>query len=122
MRAINWLISMIFGLYVLFIKRKKSIDENAGRSNTSTSEVSVRYNRSFDQDYRDATILLRDRLDDKYPDGQYARLRSESNTPYDNGESRIEAVDRMSAAIASALRKGASVRQAAEAGAAVIGI
>lgn len=78
--------------------------------------------RDFDADYRAALRLLRDRIDRKFPDGHYARLRSGMSTPYDHGEDRAQAVNTMSTAIAMALRDGATVKQAAEAGAVSVGI
>lgn len=122
MRIINWIISILFGIYVQIIEWRRSVNEAADQGSRLNSDIALRSPRNFDQDYRDATAILRLRLDRKFPDGQYARLRSESATPYDNGESRVHAVDQMSAAIASALRKGATVREAAEAGAASIDI
>jgi hypothetical protein len=62
------------------------------------------------------------RIDKKFPDNYYARLRSDTSTSYDHGEDRARAVDTMSTAIALALRDGATVQQAAEAGAASVGI
>lgn len=61
-------------------------------------------------------------MDRKFPDNYHARLSSEENSPYDHGQDRALAVDAMSIAIAMALRNGATVRQAAEAGAASVGI
>jgi hypothetical protein len=78
--------------------------------------------RNFEDNYIAAANMLRERMDQKYPNGHYARLRSNENSPYDHGEDRAHAVDTMSTAIAMALRNGASVRQAADAGAASVGI
>ncbi|GJE51175.1 hypothetical protein GOFOIKOB_4230 [Methylobacterium tardum] len=73
--------------------------------------------RDFDQDYTQAIRMLRDRLDRKFPDGQYAHRRLRMSIPYDHGEDRAQAVDKMSAVIAMALRNGATVEEAAELGA-----
>ena len=73
--------------------------------------------RDFDQDYTQAIRMLRDRLDRKFPDGQYAHRRLRMSIPYDHGEDRAQAVDKMSAVIAMALRNGATVKEAAELGA-----
>ena len=78
--------------------------------------------RSFDDDYRAATLMLRPRIDQHYPDNYQGRLRSPAGRSHDYGAKRAEAVDTASAAIATALRDGASVEQAAEAGARSIGI
>ncbi|XYD10515.1 hypothetical protein R1A27_08605 [Methylobacterium sp. NMS12] len=78
--------------------------------------------RDFDADYRAALRLLRDRIDRKFPDGHYAKLRSGMSTPHDRGEDRAQAVNTMSTAVAMALRDGATVQQAADIGAASVGI
>jgi len=78
--------------------------------------------RNFDADYRAATKLLKARMDQHFPDNYHARLSSGSKSTRDHGEDRAAAVDTASAAIATALRKGSTVRQAADAGAASIGI
>ncbi|QGY04790.1 hypothetical protein MMSR116_24940 [Methylobacterium mesophilicum SR1.6/6] len=78
--------------------------------------------RNFETDYNAAVRMLRDRIDRKFPSGHYGRLRAGENSPYDHGEDRAHAVDTMSTAIAMALRDGATVKQAAEAGAASVGI
>ena len=78
--------------------------------------------RYFEADYHSATQLLRDRMNKRYPDNYHARLSSGTNAPYDYGEQRAAAVDTASTAIAMALRNGASVQEAANAGAASVGI
>jgi hypothetical protein len=78
--------------------------------------------RNFDADYRLASQMLKLRMNDKFPDNYHARLSSGGNSPYDHGEDRALAVDTASTAIALALRNGSTVRQAAEAGAASVGI
>lgn len=78
--------------------------------------------RNFDADYRAATKLLKTRMDKSFPDNYHARLSSSANSTYDHGEDRAAAVDTASAAIATALRRGATVQQAAEAGAASVGL
>ena len=61
-------------------------------------------------------------MDRRYPDSYHARLSANSNRPYDYGAKRADAVDTASAAIAMALRGGATIEQAAEAGAVSVGI
>jgi hypothetical protein len=78
--------------------------------------------RNFEDDYHAATIMLKARMDKSFPDNYHARLSSGENSPYDYGEDRALGVDTTSTAIAMALRDGATVRQAAEAGAASVGI
>lgn len=76
----------------------------------------------FESDYNCATGMLKMRMNNKYPDSFHAKLGSSNNNAYDYGVARAEAVDRVSTAVAMALRGGATVRQAAEAGAASVGI
>lgn len=78
--------------------------------------------RNFEADYRAATKLLKTRVDKSFPDNYHARLSTGGNSAYDHGEDRAAAVDTMSTAIAMALRDGATVQQAADAGAASVGI
>ncbi|XYD07438.1 hypothetical protein R1A27_20235 [Methylobacterium sp. NMS12] len=81
-----------------------------------------RCDRDFDADYISTLRLLRDRIDRKFPDGHYAKLRAGMSSPHDRGEDRAQAVNTMSTAVAMALRDGATVQQAADIGAASIGI
>ncbi|MGU3665068.1 hypothetical protein ACLBX9_12885 [Methylobacterium sp. A49B] len=83
---------------------------------------SLSKSRDFDADYKAAVRMLRERLDRKFPDGPYAKLRSGASKHHDPRDDRALAVDTMSTAIAMALRDGATVKQAAEAGAASVGI
>ncbi|TXM72654.1 hypothetical protein FV226_11560 [Methylobacterium sp. WL12] len=78
--------------------------------------------RSFETDYHVATQILKTRMNKRYPDNYHARLSAGSNQSYDYGEERAGAVDAASTAIAMSLRKGATVEQAAEAGAKSVGI
>jgi hypothetical protein len=78
--------------------------------------------RNFDDDYREATGILKTRIDRHFPDNYRARLGTDGLGTHDHGQDRAAAIDTMSTAIATALRKGATVRQAAEAGAAGVGI
>ncbi len=78
--------------------------------------------RGFEQNYNAASALLKERMNKNYPDSYHARLGSQGNNAYDHGEERAYAIDMVSAAIAQALRNGATVREAAEAGAASVGI
>jgi hypothetical protein len=78
--------------------------------------------KKFEDDYNAAARLLKVRIDKRFPDSYYARLSSGRNSSYDYGQDRALAIDTMSTAIAMALRGGASVEQAAAAGAASVGI
>lgn len=78
--------------------------------------------RAFEAKYNAATHLLKHRMNSKFPDSYHAKLGSSQNNAYDYGVGRAEAVDTASTAIAMALREGATVQQAADAGAASVGI
>lgn len=80
------------------------------------------HHRGFEEDYKAAAVLLKRRLNESYPDNFHARLGNRSNDARDHGSERAQAVDTASAAIALALRNGATVWEAAEAGAASVGI
>lgn len=77
---------------------------------------------SFEKDYNSASALLEQRMDAKFPDSFHDKLGSGPNNAYAHGEKRSDTVDDASVAIAQALQSGASVEEAAEAGAAKIGI
>ena len=78
--------------------------------------------RCFESDYFAATDLLKERMNKRYPDAYHARLSARDDRPYDYGAKRADAVDTASTAIAMALREGATVKDAAEIGAASVGI
>ncbi|TXN76075.1 hypothetical protein FV228_01555 [Methylobacterium sp. WL18] len=101
-------------------RRNRSMIEG-GKAEVYQGPTAAR-SRNFDADYRAATKLLKTRMDKSFPDNYQARLSSGANSTYDHGEDRAAAVDTASAAIATALRKGATVQQAAEAGAASVGL
>lgn len=119
-------------IFRLIAKVLDSISGGANRNSDSSivadnqanfsQDRSIGSGRDFDADYRAALRLLRDRIDRKFPDGHYAKLRSGISTPHDHGENRAQAVNMMSTAVAMALRNGATVQQAADAGAASVGI
>ncbi|MDP4004152.1 hypothetical protein [Methylobacterium sp. NEAU K] len=103
--------------------------ENASRTSDdierreeSTGENRFVEARSFDENYRDATGILKARMDKRFPDNYRARLGTDGSGTYDHGQDRAAAIDTMSTAIATALRKGATVPQAAAVGAASVGI
>ncbi len=93
-------------------------DREGGTFETGSAYQSA----GFEGDYHAATNLLKQRMDKSFPDNFHARLGSQTNSMYDYGEDRAGAVDTASTAIAMALRNGATVSQAAEAGAASVGI
>jgi hypothetical protein len=78
--------------------------------------------KDFTGDYRTATDMLRERINRRFPDNFYARVGTNANTTRDFGDERASAIDTSSAAIAAALRSGATAKQAADAGAASVGI
>ncbi|MDQ0445608.1 hypothetical protein [Methylobacterium aerolatum] len=122
MNTIRWLIAKISLL--LFASKAEQKRDKIIRQKESGVYVDAASEkiRNFDEDYRSATHMLKLRMNKKFPDNYHARLSSGEKSPYDYGEDRALAVDAASIAIAMALRNGASVRQAAEAGAASVGI
>jgi hypothetical protein len=122
MPVISWLISKTIQFFLGSAQERRSDLAAMKKENgTFQGEYSTRA-RNFEADYNAAATILRDRMGRKFPDGHYAKLRSGVNTPYDHGEDRALAVDTMSTAIAMALRGGATVEQAAKAGAESVGI
>ena len=67
-------------------------------------------------------LMISQRINTKFPDNYQARFTADRDHGRDYGDDRAAAIDTASAAIAAALREGATVRQAAEAGATSIGI
>ena len=98
--------------------RTMAAQKEDGSFNGATTNKS----RNFESDYNAATKLLKERMNKNFPDNYYARLKSGENNAYDYGEKRAGAVDTASSAIAMALRNGATVQEAAAAGAASVGI
>jgi hypothetical protein len=122
MPVIRWLISKTIQFFLGSAQGRKS-DAAARRKEAGTFEgTSAGKVRTFEEDYAAAARLLRTRIDQEFPDSYYARLGSGRNSSYDYGQDRAAAIDTMSVAIALALRNGATVQQAATAGAASIGI
>ena len=97
-------------------------DMAAGKEGGTFDGPTAAKARHFEADYHAATQLLRARMNKRYPDTYPARLSSGTTSAYDYGEQRAAAVDAASTAIAMALRNGATVREAADAGAASVGI
>ncbi|MFD0934144.1 hypothetical protein [Methylobacterium trifolii] len=103
-------------LFILFFSRSSSPQ---GRAANSTNPGS---GRDFSADFNAAMNILKSRIDQSFPDNYQASFRSNRDANRDYGDTRAEVLDTASAAVAAALREGATVRQAAEAGAASIGI
>ncbi len=101
---------------------QRSRNEANHAENGTSSDRSPYPGRNFERDYNAASALLKERMNKSYPDNFHARLGSDGNNAYDHGEERAYAVDTVSAAIAMALRNGATIREAADAGAASVGI
>lgn len=72
--------------------------------------------RDFTADYNAATQIIKPLIDLKFPDNYHANFERNRDAATEYGAERAEAVDRASSAIAAALRKGATVKQAADAG------
>ncbi|MGH1571938.1 hypothetical protein ACRAWG_16120 [Methylobacterium sp. P31] len=122
MPVVRWLIGKITGFLVNQTQaRRASLMAKKREAGTSEGHFSIKA-KNFEEDYNAATRLLKLRIDKRFPDSYYARLSSGSNSSYDYGQDRALAIDTMSTAIAVALRGGASVEQAAAAGADSVGI
>lgn len=122
MSVIRWLTSKAIQFFLGSAHERKS-DAIAKRKEEGTFEgASAGKARTFEDNYAAAARLLRSRIDQEFPDAYYARLSSGRNSSYDYGQDRAHAIDTMSVAIAMALRNGATVQQAAAAGAASVGI
>ncbi|UIN38492.1 hypothetical protein [Methylobacterium oryzae] len=122
MNIISRLISKIIQFFLgSEYERRSSAMAKDKESGVYVGETATKA-RNFEDDYHAATTMLKMRMDRSFPDNFHARLGSGKNSPYDYGEDRAIAVDITSTAIAMALRNGATVRQAAEAGAASVGI
>ncbi|MGU3448766.1 hypothetical protein [Methylobacterium sp. 391_Methyba4] len=122
MHLMRWLTSKIIGLFLGETQSRRantmSKEREAGTFEGGYSTKS----RQFESDYNAATRMLKLRIDERFPDSYYARLSSDRNSSYDYGQDRALAIDTISTAIAMALRGGASVEQAAAAGAASVRI
>ena len=122
MTIVRWLISRTIQFFLGSAQERRS-DAIAKRKEAGTFEgASASKGRDFEANYAAAAQLLRTRIDREFPDAYYARLSSGRNSSYEYGQDRALAIDTMSIAIAMALRNGATVPQAAAAGAASIGI
>jgi hypothetical protein len=122
MPVIRWLISKTIQFFLGSAQERKSDAIAKRKENGAFEGASASKDRKFEENYAAAARLLRTRIDQEFPDTYYARLSSGRNSSYDYGQDRALAIDTMSIAIAMALRNGASVQQAATAGAASIGI
>lgn len=122
MNAISWLISRIIQYFFSEADQRKSRSLAADETIGSYTERTLRKPRNFDADYRDAVTILKTRMGNSFPDNYQARMSGGTNGARDFGDERAEAINTGSAAIAAALRKGATVKQAADAGAASLGI
>ncbi len=122
MPIIQWLISRTIQ-FLLGSAHERRSDAIAKQKEDGTFEgASAAEGRNFDDRYTAAVRLLKTRVDRKFPDTYYARLSSGRDSSDNYGQNRAVAIDTMSTAIAMALRNGATVQQAAHAGAASVGI
>lgn len=122
MPVMRWLIGRITG-FLAGQSQARGASSRAKEREADTFEGDYSgKSRTFEDDYNAATRLLKLQIDRRFPDSYYARLSSGSSSSYDYGQDRALAIDTMSTAIAMALRGGASVEQAAAAGAESVGI
>ncbi|WP_456685731.1 hypothetical protein [Bradyrhizobium sp. P5_C11_2] len=122
MNIISWLISRILQFFLGSEYERRSTAMAKEKETGAYVDETATKTRNFEDDYHAAANMLKMRMDRNFPDNYHARLSSGENSPYDYGEDRALAVDATSTAIAMALRDGATVKQAAEAGAASVGI
>ena len=122
MNIISWLISRIIQFFLGRGEERKNSSVSMRNKAGATDGQTVAKTANFDADYRNATKILKSRMDACFPDNFHARVGSETNSVRDYGDERASAIDTASATIASALRKGATAKQAADAGAASVGI
>ncbi|MCJ2137285.1 hypothetical protein MKK69_25110 [Methylobacterium sp. J-026] len=122
MNAIGWLLTKLIELITGKDRGQKSSGMPRVREVGAHEDRAADKSRNFDADYRAATNMLKTRMGNSFPDNYHARPSPGANSMRDFGDERAEAIDTASAAIAAALRKGATVKQAAEAGAASVGI
>jgi hypothetical protein len=122
MNALILLIARFLQFFTGGGDKRRSTSENIEQEKEALGGNRFVRARNFDDDYREATELLKTRMDRRFPDNYRAKLGTEGSGTYDHGQDRAAAVDTMSSEIATALRDGATVRQAAEAGAAGAGI
>lgn len=122
MNMLRWMIAKIVQFFLGSGDERRSADMAKEKEAGAYVGETATKARNFEDDYHAATNMLKTRMDKNFPDNYHARLSSGENSPYDHGEDRALAVDTTSTAIAMALRNGATVRQAAEAGAASVGI
>lgn len=94
----------------------------ASRDDGALDAANINSRRNFSADFTAAVQMIKSQMDARYPDNYRANFDRNRNSAVDYGAERAEAVDNSSAAIANALRRGATVRQAAEAGAKSVGI
>ena len=122
MSVIRWLLARTIQFFLGSAHERKS-DGIAKEKEEGTFEgASAPKARTFEDNYAAAARLLRTRIDRRFPDAYYARLSPGRNSAYDYGQDRALAIDTISVAIAMALRNGATIQQAAEAGAKSVGI
>ncbi|MCJ2099197.1 hypothetical protein [Methylobacterium sp. E-046] len=119
-------VKRLFSKISEFMSARPALGENnqlfaSGEHPNSTGKAG-KTPKDFTGDYRSASDMLRERINKHFPDNFHARVGSNANTTRDFGDERAGAIDISSAAIAAALRNGATVRQAADAGAASVGI
>ncbi|SDN02876.1 hypothetical protein SAMN05216360_105128 [Methylobacterium phyllostachyos] len=122
MPLIRWLISKTLQTFLGSAHARRSRAVAQQREDGTFEGASATEARNFEDRYAAAVRLLRTRIDQEFPDAYYARLSSGRNSSYDYGQDRALAIDTMSIAIALALRNGATVQQAANAGAASIAL
>lgn len=122
MNYLSWLISRFVQFFSGSGDKRRDTPDNVEQDEEALGSTRFVRATNFDDDYREATDILKPRMDRRFPDNYRARLGTDGSNTYDYGQDRAAAVDTMSSEIATALRNGATVRQAAEAGAAGAGI
>ncbi|WP_238272034.1 hypothetical protein [Methylobacterium cerastii] len=100
----------------------RSQSRNSSTHNRRILETDLGESGDFSSNFNKAMMVLNQRINSRFPDNYEAGSNANRDYSRDYGDDRAAAIDTASAAVAAALRKGAGVREAAEAGAASIGI
>ncbi|TXN73892.1 hypothetical protein FV234_25595 [Methylobacterium sp. WL8] len=104
----------------IFFGSSKSKNSSAQRR--QMQGIDIAESGDFSSNFSTAMMVLNQRINSRFPDNYEASSKANRDYSRDYGDDRAAAIDTASAAVAAALRGGATVKQAAEAGASSISI